>query len=160
LLAGLPLERPAALAGSLAILALALLAGWAVLRTVPQTQAALPGDAWRLRLIDCAAAAGLAGALLAALTGLAAGDLGRDALRGVGAAWWAVGLSGASLVLLAAAFWLGVQALRGRLAERAGPGLYLLRSAPDAEPAEAAEQPRTQQPEAAAQPAVRSRNAS
>ncbi|HEY0168037.1 MAG TPA: DUF6350 family protein [Jatrophihabitans sp.] len=160
LLAGLPLERSAALAGSLAILAMALLAGWAVLRTVPQAQAAQPGTAWRHRLIDCAAVAGLVGALLAALTGLAAGDLGRGALRGVGAAWWAVGLSVASLVLLAAAFWCGVQALRDRFAEQGGPGLYLLRSAPDTEPAEDAEQARTQQPGAAAQPAARSRNAS
>ena len=150
LLAGLPLERPAALAGSLAILVMALLAGWAVLRTVSASQAARPDRAaqpdgqrnqrqgWLRRLADCAAAAALAGALLAVLTGLAGGDLGQGALRGVGAAWWAVGLAGALLVLLAAALWLGVELLRGRLAERGRPGLYVLRSEPVSEPAEAA----------------------
>ena len=175
LLAGLPLEQPAALAGSLAILVLALLAGWAVLRTVSGTQetqeaqgtqetqpaqAAPPDQGWPRRLADCAAAAALAGALLAVLTGLAAGDLGPGALRGVGARWWAVGLAGALLVLLAAALWLGVELLRGRLAERGRPGLYVLRSEPVTEPAEAREQPRSHEPEPVTEPAARSRNAS
>ena len=172
LLAGLPLERPAAVAGSLAILAMALLAGWAVLRTVSATretrpdqamkpaQAAQPDQGWPRRLADCAAAAALAGAVLAVLTGLAAGDLGQGALRGVGARWWAVGLAGALLVLLAAALWLGVELLRGRLAERGRPGLYVLRSEPVTEPAEAQEQPRSHEPEPVTEPAARSRNAS
>ncbi|MEO7259910.1 MAG: DUF6350 family protein [Jatrophihabitantaceae bacterium] len=173
LLAGVPHQQPPALAGLLAILTLALLAGWAVLRTVTAAQlaqsapAAHPTQAVQTaprRLADCAAAAGLAGLALAVLTGLAAGDLGRGALRGVGAAWWAVGLASALLVLLAAALWLGVELLRGRLAERAGPGLYVLRSQPGAEPgselAEADEHPRSQQPDPVAEPAARSRNAS
>ncbi|MEO6503695.1 MAG: DUF6350 family protein [Jatrophihabitantaceae bacterium] len=173
LLAGLPLERPAAVAGSLAIMALALLAGWALLRTVsaPQTEqaeqpaeAVRPARGWTHRLGDCAAAAALAGLLLAVLTGLAAGDLGTGTLRGIGATWWAVGLAVTLLGLLAAALWLGVELLLGRLAERGGPALYLLRSEPDTEPAlaaaEAHEQPHSQEPERVTEPAARSRNAS
>jgi hypothetical protein len=163
LLAGLP-DKPAALAGSLAILGMALLAGWAVLRTVPAAQ---PGQAWTRRLVDCAAAAALAGALLAVMTGLAAGDLGQGALRGVGPHWWAVGLASALLVLLAAALWLGVDVLRGRLAGRVGPSLYVLRSEPAPEPAEAHDHPdyrdshdHRDSPEPVPQPAARARNAS
>jgi hypothetical protein len=125
LLAGLPHQQPAAWLGVLLILAPALLAGWAVLRTVPAGQRSRAD-----RLLDCAAAAALAGLLLAVLTGLAAGDLGRNALRGVGADWWAVGPSTALLVLLAAVCWLGVEAVRDRLAERGRPGLYALKSEP------------------------------
>ncbi|HEV2887088.1 MAG TPA: DUF6350 family protein [Jatrophihabitans sp.] len=131
LLAGLPYQQPAAWVAVLAVLAPAVLAGWAVLRTVPAT------GPWTSRLADCAAAAALSGVGLAVLTGLAAGDLGRAALRGVGADWWAVGLSATLLVLLAASLWLGVEMLRGRLAEHAAPGLYALKS----EPNEAGEQP-------------------
>ena len=95
---GLPHQRPAAWVGVLAILVPALLAGWAVLRTVPARGAwrptgwptARPRQRWPALL-------------LAVLTGLAAGDLGRGTLRGIGARWWAVGLSTALLVLLAAA---------------------------------------------------------
>jgi hypothetical protein len=122
LLAGLPHHQPAAWAGSLVIVGVALLAGWAVLRTLPATQS------WPHRLADCAAAAGIAGVLLAVLTGLAAGDLGSGALRGIGAAWWAVGVATTLLVLPAAGLWLGVQLLRARFAEQVVTGLYALAS--------------------------------
>ena len=82
LLAGLPHQQPAAWS-----------AGWRSCRPCwPAGQCCAPLPAarpWRHRLADCAAAAGLAGLLLAVLTGLAAGDLGSGALRGIGAAWWA-----------------------------------------------------------------------
>ena len=119
LLAGLP-HRP--LPPWLAVLILllpALLAGWAVLRAVPA------GRGWTGRLTDCAAAAVLAGTALAVLAGLAAGDLGPGTLRGIGAHWWAVGAGATVLVLLGAACWLGVEAVRGRLAHP-GASLYTL----------------------------------
>jgi hypothetical protein len=153
LLAGLPHQQPAALAGLLAIVPMALLAGWAILRTVPASQGV---QFWHHRLADCAAAAALAGIILAVLTGLAAGDLGPGALRGVGAVWWAVGAASALLVLLAAALWLGVEALRGRLKEQGSPGLYALKS----EPAEVGEQRRPAESNPLTEPAGRSRNAS
>ncbi|MDQ1744580.1 MAG: hypothetical protein QOE23_2919 [Pseudonocardiales bacterium] len=131
MLAGLPHHQPAGWLAVLTVLAPALVAGWAVLRIVPATH-----RPWTDRLADCAAAAALAGLLLAVPTGLAAGTLGRNTLRHVGAHWWAVGLSTALLVLLAAACWLGIEAVRGRLADRGRPGLYALKS----EPAEDADQ--------------------
>ncbi len=159
LLAALPHRQPAAWLAVLLILTPALLAGWAVLRTVPAQQRSRTQ-----RLVDCAAAAALAGLLLAVLTGLAAGNLGRYTLRGVGADWWAVGPSTALLVLLAAAFWLGVEAVRGRLAERGRPGLYALKSEPgeDAGEAEneAANQTANQTLSPVSEPATRSRTAS
>jgi len=131
LLAGLPHQQPPAWLGVLVVLLPALLAGWAVLRTV---DAGRPGTG---RLADCAAAAALAGAALAAAVGLAAGDLGPGALRGVGATWWSVGASATLLVLLAAAFWLGVEAARARLAHPTAPSLYALpgEHEPSVEPA-------------------------
>lgn len=144
LLAGLP-HRP--LPSWLAVLLLllpALLAGWAVLRAVPADRG------WTARLADCAAAAALAGTALAFLTGLSAGDLGPGALRGIGARWWAVGLGATVLVLLGSACWLGVEALRGRLAHPAGASLYTLPAKAKTEPEPAT---RTEEP-------VRSRTAS
>lgn len=158
LLAGLPHRQPAAVLAVLAILVPALLAGWAVLRTLPPARPAIE------RLVDCAAAAGLAGLLLAVLTGVAGGDLGRDRLRGIGADWWAVGLSTALLVLLAAAFWLGIEAARGRLAEHGRPTLYALRSEPDEDAAgadDAADNDAGDEaPAPVREPAARSRTAS
>jgi len=154
LLAGLPHRQPAAWLTVLAILVPALLAGWAVLRTVAASRPTLD------RLVDCAAAAGLAGLLLAVLTGLAGGDLGRDRLRGIGAHWWAVGLSTTLLVLLAAAFWLGVEVARGRLAERARPGLYALTSEPDSEPDDDVDDGGHEALSPVREPAARSRTAS
>ncbi|HST50156.1 DUF6350 family protein [Jatrophihabitans sp.] len=149
LLAGLPHQQPPAWLAVLVVLLPALLAGWAVLRTVTAAHS------WTGRLADCAAAAALAGIVLAALTGLAAGDLGRGGLRGIGATWWAVGPSAALLVLLGAACWLGVEALRDRLARPAAPGLYALPG--DAEPeVEPAPRPAARTEE----PAARSRTAS
>jgi Family of unknown function (DUF6350) len=153
LLAGLPHQRPAAAIGSLVILGLALLAGWAVLRTGP------PARSWQQRLADCAAAAGAAGVLLAVLTGLAAGDLGSGALRGIGAAWWAVGLATTLLVLASAMLWLGVELVLARFAEHPGPALFALASEP-AEDDEHDEEPGAREPEPAAETTVRSRNAS
>jgi hypothetical protein len=149
LLGGLPHQPPPAWGAALMILLPALLAGWGVVRTVSAAQAVRP---WTGRLADCAAAAALAGLALAASTGLAAGDLGRGALRGIGAAWWAVGASAAVLVLLAAACWLGVEALRERLARPVAPSLYAL-------PGEAAAEPESLQADRADEPA-RSRTAS
>lgn len=150
LLAGLPHQRPAVWAGSVAILGLALLAGWAVQHTLPAARS------WPQRLADCAAAAGIAGVVLAVLTGLAAGDLGSGALRGIGAAWWAVGGAVVVLVLPSAALWLGVQAVRDRGAEQPGPGLYALAS----QPSEEDEEPDSDELEPAAEAPVRSRTAS
>ncbi|MDQ1740688.1 MAG: hypothetical protein QOE53_2340 [Pseudonocardiales bacterium] len=150
LLAGLPHQRPAAWVGSLVILGLALLAGWAVQRTLS------PAQSWPHRLADCAAVAGTVGVGLAALTGLAAGGLGPGALRGIGAAWWAVGLAAALLVLPTAALWLGVELARAKFAEQPGPGLYALAS----QPAEEGEEPDSDEPEPAVEAAARSRNAS
>lgn len=150
LLAGLPHHQPAVLAGCLAIACLALLAGWAVLRTLPAERP------WPLRLADCAAAAGLAGLLLAVLTGLAAGDLGSGALRGIGAAWWQVGLAVAMLVLPAAVLWLGMEMVRASFATQAGPALYAL----PGEPSETEEEPGLDEFEPADDSQVHSRNAS
>ena len=155
LLAGLPHRQPAAWLAVLAILVPALLAGWAVLRILPSARS------WIDRLADCAAAAALAGLLLALLTGLAGGDLGRDRLRGIGAHWWAVGLGTALLVLLAAAFWLGIEAT-ARPARRLGrPALYALRPEPDSDAADdGVESDRDPAPSAVREPAHRSRTAS
>jgi hypothetical protein len=166
LLAGLPHQRPAAAIGFVAIAGLALLAGWAVLRMLPATRS------WPHRLADCAAAAGAAGVLLAVLTGLAAGDLGPGALRGIGAAWWAVGLATTLLVMPAAMLWLGVQLVHARFAEQRSPGLYALASerseddaVDDAEDdsegdAEDDKAPDADEPEPVVEVAVRSRTAS
>lgn len=175
LLAGLP-HKPATLAATAAILALALLAGWAVLRAVSAGEGSGQPTPLLRRLADCAAAAALAGLALAVLTGLAAGDLGHGALRGVGAAWWAVGLTGALLVLAAAGCWLGVELLRARFAGQASPRLYALASdlgakldarldakpkqEPDSRPADAREQTRPRESEEIAESAARTRNAS
>ena len=165
LLAGLPHHEPAPAVGCLALAGLALLAGWAVWRTLPAARS------WPHRLADCAAAAGAAGAALALLTGLAGGDLGSGALRGVGAAWWQVGLATVLLVLPAAVLWLGVELARAWFAEPARPGLYALASEPaedvdelaldelDADEPDAGE-PGSDEPAPAAQAPVRSRNAS
>lgn len=150
LLAGLPHQRPAAWVGLLVIVGVALLAGWAVQRTLPVAQS------WPRRLADCAAAAGIAGVLLAALTALAAGDLGTGALRGIGAAWWAVGLAATLLVLPATALWLGIALVRARSAELPGPGLYALAF----QPAEGGDEPESDMPEPAVEAPARSRNAS
>jgi Family of unknown function (DUF6350) len=148
LLAGLPHQQRTAWAGLLMIGALAVLAGWAVLRTLPAT------PSWQRRLADCAAVAGIAGLLLAVLTGLAAGDLGAGALRGIGAAWWQVGLAVPLLVLPAALLCLGVQLARARFAVQGGaPGLYAVASGSSDEGEEA-------EPEAVLETAVRTRNAS
>jgi hypothetical protein len=95
-----------------AVLALALLAGWAVLRSVPHS------DSWPRRLADCSAAAGLAAGALALLAMLGSGALGSGALRSIGTPWWAVGLGTASLVLFGSAAWLGVDVLRQVLDHR------------------------------------------
>ena len=165
LLAGLPHGQPPAWVGCLVVAGLALLAGWAALRVLPAAQP------WPRRLADCAAAAGVAGVLLAVLTGLAAGDLGPGALRGIGAAWWQVGLATTLLVLQAAALWLGLELLRARFAEQGRPGLYALASEPSepselsepaepSEPSEDYEEPGSEEPEPAVEAAARSRNAS
>ncbi|HEX8304176.1 MAG TPA: DUF6350 family protein [Jatrophihabitans sp.] len=156
LLAGLPDQRPAAWIGSLVIVGLALLAGWAVQRTLSAARS------WQHRLADCAAVAGIAGATLAVLTGLAAGSLGPGALRGIGAAWWAVGLAATLLVLPAAALWLGVELVRARFAEQPRPGLYALASQPSqpSQPFEEGEEPDSDEPEPVVEAPVRSRTAS
>ena len=162
LLAGLPHQQPPAWIGCLVIGGLAVLAGWAVLRMLPATQA------WPHRLADCAAAAGAAGVLLAVLTGLAADDLGPGALRGIGAAWWQVGIATTALVLPAAALWLGVELVRARFVEQGRPSLYALASAPSDDQDEdhgeyqAAEpnEPGADEPEPVVEPPARSRNAS
>jgi len=150
LLAGLPHQRPGAWVGLLVIVGGALLAGWAVQRTLPAA------PSWPRRLADYAAAAAIAGVLLAALTGLAAGDLGAGALRGIGAAWWAVGLAATLLVLPAAALWLGVELARGRLAGQPRPSLYALAFQPIAD----GDEPESDVPEPAVDAPARSRNAS
>jgi hypothetical protein len=150
LLAALPHQQQASWAGLLMIGGLALLAGWAVLRMLPAT------PSWQDRLADCAAAAGIAGVLLAVLTGLAAGDLGPGALRGVGAVWWQVGIAATLLVLPAALLWLGVELVRARVGVPAAPALYALAS----EPAEDREESGSDEPEPAVETAARSRTAS
>jgi len=158
LLAGLPHQQPSAWLAVPVILLPAVLAGWAVLRTVPATH-----RPWTDRLADCAVAAGLAGLLLAVPTGLAAGDLGRDRLRGIGADWWAVGLCTALLVLLAAACWLGIEAARDRFADRGRPSLYALKSEPSAsksEPNEPTAPDQDAEDRSVREPAARSRTAS
>ncbi len=153
LLAGLPHQQPPAWLAVLVVAVPALLAGWAVLRTVGADRPTTS------RLADCAAAAALSGIGLAVSAGLAAGDLGPGALRGIGASWWAVGASVTVLVLLAAACWLGVEALTGRLARPAAPSLYALpgQGEPEAEPAE---RPAARPAARADEPAGRSRTAS
>lgn len=83
------------LAGVLLMIGVAILAGWSAVRLV----AAGPG---RQRLLDAAAAAVLAGGILAAATGLASGGIGAGALAHVGSSWWAVGGGVLGLVSLAA----------------------------------------------------------
>lgn len=156
LLAGVPHGRPMTGLAVAAMLALALLAGWAVLRTLPAS------DSWWRRLLDCSAAALLAGATLAILAALAGGDLGSGTLRGIGTTWWAVGVSAGLLVLLGSAVWLSIEVLRtavlpGRAAEQAATGLYALKSERDIDEADSD----IGEPDGAdAEPAVRSRNAS
>ncbi len=153
LLAGLPSGPPAVIASTLAVLVPAVLAGWAVLRTVAAS------DSWLRRLADCAAAAALAAGLLALLTELAVGGLGTGALRSIGASWWAVAVAVLLAVLFGAALWLAVEVLRARPAAGAATGLYALAS----EPGPAREPDRSgEQLDSApvAEPAVRSRNAS
>jgi hypothetical protein len=162
LLAGLPQHQHAAWAGLLVIGGLALLAGWAMLRTlsVIPTRPAMPVmpamQSWQHRLADCAATAGIVGVLLAVPAGLAAGNLGRGALRGVGATWWQVGLAAPLLVLPAALLWLGVELARARLADQAPPTLYALAS----EPSDDVEDTTSVEPEPVVEATVRSRNAS
>lgn len=150
LLAGVPHGRPMAGIAVPVILALALLAGWAVHRSVPAS------DSWFRRLVDFSAAALLAAGTLAILAALAAGDLGSGTLRGIGARWWAVGLGTALLVLAGTAAWLGVEVLSSAVrhrkrAEPAAAGLYAVKS----EPGDTGERD-----EPVAERAVASRNAS
>lgn len=108
LLAGVPSGRPVLAFGLLAIAAAALLAGWAVLRTV------LRSGTWQQRITDAALAAALCGGTLAGLSLLASGRIGNGALRGIGPVWWAVGLSSTVVVMLGASAWLAVEMLRGK----------------------------------------------
>src|SRR6185503_10939198 len=108
LLAAVPHGRPATLAGLSLVLALALLVGWLVLRTLA------PAEFWWLRLQDATATAGLTGLLLAVLSGLGSGSLGPGALQLVGERWWAVGGASVLVVLFGAASWLAVELVRGR----------------------------------------------
>ncbi len=139
LLAGVPHGRPAMIFGLLTILLVALLAGWAVLRVIAES------DSWTDRLADAAAAAVLSGGLLAGLSALASGRVGNGALRGVGPVWWAVGVSTVLVLLFGAAVWLIVEQLRGRPATVAISRVYEFRhrseSASVAKPAEPESEP-------------------
>jgi hypothetical protein len=108
LLAAVPHGSPATVAGLLAVLLLALLAGWSVLRVLAAAESWLP------RLIDASVAAVLTGIALAVLSGLSSGSLGPGALRAVGERWWAVGASSVLVVLFGAAVWLAVDVVRGK----------------------------------------------
>lgn len=138
LLAGVPHGRPTILLGVLAIVAVALLAGWAMLRM-------LAGDGRARRPSETAAAALLTGLSLALLAGLGSGSVGHGALRGIGTPWWAVGAASTVLLLCASGVLLAVEALRGRPAALPIGRVYPLRPAAEAKPAATAEQRSSEQ---------------
>ena len=106
LLAAVPSGGPATVVGLLAIVAVALLAGWLCVR-LTRTD-----GGWSSRLLDVAAGALLAGAGLALLAGLAGGGIGSGALDSVGVRWWAAGGCASLLVLAAGIGWTVLEMLR------------------------------------------------
>lgn len=119
LVAGLPSGAPATTLGLSLVVLLALLVGWLTLRLVssngPDASKAAD-DSWLRRLADCAAVAVISATVLAALSALAGGSLGRGSLSGVGPVWWAVGLSCVLAVLVCSGGWLAVDIARSRSA--------------------------------------------
>lgn len=152
MLAGIPHGSPATVFGVLAILVLALVAGWLMVRIIA------PAESWVLRLLDCTAVAVLTAGLLAGSSALAAGGLGTGALQHVGPLWWSVGGSAMLVLLFGAAVSLSVHLLPGQPKAHAGPSLYAVQSS---DPSPAHEPQPVRASEAVAEPgAGRSRNAS
>jgi len=107
-LAALPHNGTVSALGVGAIVLMAALAGGLTVRL-------LRSDApWQHRLLDQVGTAVLTGGALAVLAGLAGGDVGSGALRGVGAAWWSVGASAVLLIVLASSLGLAGQLLWAR----------------------------------------------